>query len=216
MQESELEADAFAVILDPEAVAVTRRPPTTLAAERTRAIAVRPALLLGIVLVHAAVIELVVAVPGERIRVVETEPLISVFIRPQVVVSRGPSVESLALHIPKAAPLLYAVPMPEVVRPTIVAIGVGMMAPRPADVAIDPAPFARRAGLQPGEGATVVLRLEVLGTGQLGRIEIEVSGGASEVDREAIAYVKSLPWIGGMSDGRPASMWIRWGVRLQA
>ena len=89
------------------------------------------------------------------------------------------------------------------------------MPPHPDDAVVDPVPFAREAGLSPGEGATVVLRLEVLGTGELGRVEVDVSGGTLEIDRSAIAYVKALPWLGGMIDGRPSIIWIRWGVRLQ-
>jgi TonB family protein len=90
------------------------------------------------------------------------------------------------------------------------------MPPRLEGEAIDSAPYARAAGLAAGTGATVVLRLEILDSGEVGRVEVEVSGGADAIDQAAIAYVRVLPWAGGMIDGRPASMWIRWGVRLQS
>jgi hypothetical protein len=177
---------------------------------------IRPGPLLGIVVAHAAVMALVIAMPGERVRVPETEPLVSVFIRPRVIVSREPSVAPPAIRVPKASPVVFEAVIPETVRPTIEVLGIGTMSPRPADVTVDPAPFAQRAGLSPGDGATVVMRVEVLGTGDLGRIEVEVSGGTPRVDQEAIAYVRSIPWIGGLVDGQPTTLWVRWGVRLQS
>jgi TonB family protein len=60
----------------------------------------------------------------------------------------------------------------------------------------------------------VVLRIEVLTSGSVGRVEVDVSGGSDPVDAAAIDYVRSLKWIGGRIDGQPENIWIRWGVRL--
>src|SRR5271166_3918811 len=62
---------------------------------------------------------------------------------------------------------------------------------------IDIAPFARQASLQQNAGATVMLRVEVHGSGAIGRVEVNVSGGSRRDDRAANAYVRALKWIGG-------------------
>jgi TonB family protein len=77
-------------------------------------------------------------------------------------------------------------------------------------------PYIRQAALLPGEGATVVLRIEVLGDGEPGRIQIETSSGSARIDQAAIDYARSQHWYAGRLNGEPHSMWIRWGVRLQA
>ena len=79
---------------------------------------------------------------------------------------------------------------------------------------LNAATFARQAGLQGGFGATVVVRVEVRGTGEVGRVEVDVSGGSRRVDRAAVAYVRALKWIGGRVGNEPQTLWIRWGVRL--
>lgn len=67
-------------------------------------------------------------------------------------------------------------------------LGAAVAAPslRP-DTAVSLEPYIAQAALLPGEDATVVLRIEVLASGKPGRI-----------------------------GDRTESMWIRWGVRLQA
>jgi hypothetical protein len=60
----------------------------------------------------------------------------------------------------------------------------------------------------------VVLRVEVRGSGAIGRVEIDVSGGSTRVDQAAIAYVRTLEWVGGRVDDHPETLWVRWGVRL--
>ncbi|MFL6605670.1 MAG: TonB family protein [Steroidobacteraceae bacterium] len=77
-------------------------------------------------------------------------------------------------------------------------------------------PFIARAALLPGEGATVVLRVEVLETGIPGRVEIDVSSGSNQVDQAAVSYARTQRWYAGRVDGLAHSVWIRWGVRLQA
>jgi TonB family protein len=81
---------------------------------------------------------------------------------------------------------------------------------------IDMGPFVRSAALLQGEGATVVLRIEVLGDGLPGQIAVEVSSGSAQVDEAAIAFARAHRWVPAMLAGAPHAMWIRWGVRLQA
>jgi TonB family protein len=170
----------------------------------------------GIVAAHASVVWAVIAAPGESVRAPKTESFVAVLVRPRVIVSQDPIALPPSVRVPKDAPLAYGAPIPEINRPTITVIGVGTRAPHPADASVDATPFVRQAGLRPGEGATVVVRLEVLETGDVGQVEIDVSGGTPEIDRAAIAYAKSWPWTGGLIDGKPATIWVRWGVRLQA
>jgi len=88
--------------------------------------------------------------------------------------------------------------------------------PRPVEPVPDSRAFAIPAGLSPGSSVTVVLRIEVLGNGTIGQVQVEVSGGAHSVDEAAIAYVHALKWIGGSINDRPETIWIRWGVTLDA
>jgi TonB family protein len=78
------------------------------------------------------------------------------------------------------------------------------------------APYVTQAALLPGEGATVVLRVEVLSTGEPGRIDVEVSSGSRQVDQASMDYARQLRWYAGHIADRAEPMWIRWGVRLQA
>lgn len=76
--------------------------------------------------------------------------------------------------------------------------------------------YVREAALLPGEGATVVLRVEVLATGEPGQIEIDTSSGRLQIDQAALDYARTQRWYAGRVNGIPQAMWIRWGVRLQA
>jgi TonB family protein len=78
------------------------------------------------------------------------------------------------------------------------------------------APYVAQAALLPGEGATVVLRIEVLENGEPGRIEVDNSSGSEQVDRAAINYARTQRWYAGREGDTPTRMWVRWGVRLQA
>ncbi|MDP8986409.1 MAG: hypothetical protein M3N97_15500 [Pseudomonadota bacterium] len=62
----------------------------------------------------------------------------------------------------------------------------------------------------------MVLRVEVYGSGLVGRVGVDVSGGTRALDEAAIAYVRALKWVAGRVDDRSETMWVRWGVRLQA
>ncbi|MEO8377728.1 MAG: energy transducer TonB, partial [Candidatus Sumerlaeota bacterium] len=84
------------------------------------------------------------------------------------------------------------------------------------DNAVSLSPFLAQAGLRIGEGATVILRIEVLPTGEPGAIAIDVSSGNFQVDQAAIGYARQQRWYAGREGDTPQSMWIRWGVRLQA
>jgi TonB family protein len=90
------------------------------------------------------------------------------------------------------------------------------MAPRLIGPVPDSRNFAQAADLPPGHGATIVVRLEVLGSGELGRIELDVSSGYAAIDQAALAYARTLTWVGGTKDGVPVAMWVRWAVRLEA
>jgi TonB family protein len=74
--------------------------------------------------------------------------------------------------------------------------------------------YSALAGLHEGTGGTVVLRVEVCGSGAIGRVAIDVSAGNKRIDRAAVAYIRAIKWVAGSVDGRPETMWIRWGVRL--
>jgi hypothetical protein len=210
----ELRAETSAVVLafDGE----RRRPLMPRSADDRRRLNIRPGPFLGIIVAHAALIAVVAATPGERVHVPATESLVSVILRPKVIVSRDQTAAALVVRVPQLSPMVYAEEIPAIVHPTLAVMGIGTMPPRPEIGDIDPAPFARHAGLRPGEGATVVLRVEVLDSGAVGRVEVDVSGGSAEIDQAAAAYARSVPWIGGMIDGRSATLWVRWGVRLQA
>jgi TonB family protein len=90
----------------------------------------------------------------------------------------------------------------------------GIIPPHPAAPIADASAFAPNSGVPTGVHVTVVLRVEVNGNGTLGRVQVEVSGGSALIDNAAIAYVRSLRWIGGRTGDRPASMWVRWGVPI--
>jgi hypothetical protein len=178
----------------------------------------RNGILIAVLAAHAGLAWLLVSLPAGLHRRVETEALVSVFIRPLVVVSRDPLTDAAlprAIRVRRDAPLSFGAPTADFDRPAITAIGVGTMAPTVADVDVDSRPFARAAGLKPGEGVTVVVRIEVLGSGELGRVTVDMSGGSTARDEAAIAYARSLTWIGGLIDGQPATLWLRWGIRLQ-
>ncbi len=74
--------------------------------------------------------------------------------------------------------------------------------------------LAQRAGLHAQEQVTVLLRIEILATGQVGEVVVERSGGTPAMDAAAMDYVRMLHWIAGRRGGEPAACIIRWGVRL--
>ena len=109
------------------------------------------------------------------------------------------------------------VPAPPVVRFAEINAAAVIVAPQLLDTdPPDMAPFARQAGLRPGESAVVVLRVEVLPGGHVGQVEVDVSSGSRQVDEAAVAYVQILAWVPGRLHGIETSTWVRQGVRLIA
>jgi hypothetical protein len=80
----------------------------------------------------------------------------------------------------------------------------------------DIGPYIKKASLLPGEGATVVLRVEVLATGGPGRILVEATSGSWQIDQAAVDYARTRRWYAGRANGEARTMWIRWGLHLQS
>ena len=178
----------------------------------------RASISLVVLACHVALAWLIASSTPVITRAAETERLVSVFVRPRIVGRSDPAAAmqpQRPLRVRASELLDYDSQIPDIERPAVMAMGVGTMTPYPEIEAIDPRPFARRAGLAPGKGATVVVRVEVFGTGEIGRAEIDVPGPTETVNEAALAYVRALPWVGGMVDGQPATFWIRYGVRLE-
>jgi TonB family protein len=148
------------------------------------------------------------------------ETLTTLFLRPAIHEGQdtapGPDLGMLAISTDTPMPILD-IPAPLVAYETSRAEGATITAPtlRP-DNAVAIAPYIAQAALLPGEGATVVLQVEVLATGEPGRIEVDASSGSRQVDQAAIDYAKHHRWYAGRLGEHSESMWIRWGVRLQA
>ena len=79
---------------------------------------------------------------------------------------------------------------------------------------VDPAILARQAGLAPGQAASVVLTVEVLPDGTVGRIEIARTSGDLAVDAAAVAYGRALRWVPGTREHRAEAMRISLPVTL--
>jgi periplasmic protein TonB len=109
------------------------------------------------------------------------------------------------------------IPLPNIAYDIARNEGATLAAPslRP-DNTVNLQPFIAQAALLPGEGATVVLRIEVLATGEPGRIDIDTSSGSHQVDQAAIDYARQHRWYAGRVGDHAESMWIRWGVLLKA
>jgi TonB family protein len=80
----------------------------------------------------------------------------------------------------------------------------------------DMSAYVRQASLPRGAGATIVLRIEVLESGDPGQILIDTSSGSQQTDQAAIDYARTLHWNAGRVNGTVHAIWIRWAVRLQA
>jgi len=148
------------------------------------------------------------------------ETLTTIFLQPAIHegpnAARGPNASMLVIPIDAPLPVLN-IPAPPIAYETTRAEGATITAPtlRP-DNAVPMAPFISEAALLPGEGATVVLRIEVLTSGEPGRIDVDVSSGSRQVDQAAIDYAREHRWYAGRLSDNPRAMWIRWGIRLQA
>jgi TonB family protein len=92
-----------------------------------------------------------------------------------------------------------------------------VVAPRILEDALpDSAPFATMAGLSPGQTSLVVLRVEILVDGSVGRIRIDVSSGNERVDEAAMKYAHLTRWLPGGVGGIKEKVWARFGVQLMA
>lgn len=78
------------------------------------------------------------------------------------------------------------------------------------------APYANMAGLSTGQTTMVVLRVEVLPDGSVGRIRVDVSSGSKQVDEAAIRFAQLTHWIPGSVGGINEAVWTRYGVQLIA
>ena len=74
--------------------------------------------------------------------------------------------------------------------------------------------YARKAGLQIGQAATVLLAIEVLPDGTVGEATVNRSSGTAAVDAAAIEYAKGLRWIPGTADHQPRAMRILFPITL--
>jgi TonB family protein len=142
------------------------------------------------------------------------EPMVLISMAPVV---RGSITTSFPLQLLPAGPIVSDLPkLSDMEEPSIAPQSSGhTIPPHPAESqVVRTAEFAHDAGLKYGSGATVVLRVEVRGSGLVGRVEIDASSGNRRVNQAAIAYVRALKWVGGRIDDKPETIWIRWGVRL--
>ena len=148
------------------------------------------------------------------------ETWIRAFIQPRIRDAGEPSVDP-DLSVPFRLVDL-SVPTVHIEQPAIDAYTLRNEAARVAAPTLQPdartqiASYVQQAALLPGEGATVVLRIEVLESGDPGRIEVDATSGSAQVDQAAVDYARTLHWYAGRMNGVPHATWIRWGVRLQA
>jgi TonB family protein len=90
-------------------------------------------------------------------------------------------------------------------------------APRPASSNYEgTAAYAQRAGMAPGELATVVLGVRVLANGSVGEVSVVISSGNVAADVQAVNYVTALRWTPGSRNHHATDMRIRWSVTLVA
>jgi TonB family protein len=148
------------------------------------------------------------------------DALIAAFIRPQVPATTisVPVVDPRSLRLRRGRQL-FALPVAQVdSEPPAAGDGSAAVVPPVlhGDGHSGMQLYLQQAGLQPGEGATVLLRIEVLESGAAGRIEIDASSGRQQVDQAAVGYARIQHWDAARINRVPRTVWIRWGVRFQA
>jgi len=141
---------------------------------------------------------------------------VTVFIRPVISDGGDPGPDLSVLTVPADLHEAAATLVPPAVDFSVARnAGAGVSAPLPrSETTSDMHAYVTQAALLPGEGATVVLRVEVLTTGEPGRIEVDVSSGSDQVDQAAVGYARTQSWYAGRVGNVPQVMWIRWPVRL--
>lgn len=78
----------------------------------------------------------------------------------------------------------------------------------------DAADFARRAGVEAGNAARVILAVNVSELGVATDIRVSTSSGDSQADALAIEYARALRWSPAMAGGKKSSVKIRLPVVL--
>jgi TonB family protein len=79
---------------------------------------------------------------------------------------------------------------------------------------VNPATFARRAGLAAGQAASIVLTVEILPNGTVGSVEVSRGFGDPVVDAAAIAYARRLRWIPGTQNHHAQAIRINLPITL--
>jgi len=173
----------------------------------------------SVLAVHAAALAWLFNQPGIALtRVTQPVPPLSIFsIAPPPIptVKTALSIASVKIDFDAQTPVQINIDQELLPQAALAKSAGAVIAPHPFQPLADSKSFAQQAGVFPGAGALVVLRVEVYGNGDLGRVVVDVSGGSSLIDNAAIAYVHALNWRGGRVGNRPETLWIRWGVRFE-
>lgn len=84
----------------------------------------------------------------------------------------------------------------------------------PPQYKLNPAPSYPSSARQKGLEGKVILRVEVLENGGVGRIEVATSSGSAVLDQAATQSAKSWFFSPAVKDGRPVSQWVFIPVRF--
>jgi TonB family protein len=210
---------AHSLFWDPHRLTHTARSPRrphSFTASPARALA----LLCLVVVVHVAAFSALRRSMSFTVKATPTPSFVMVFIQPKIrdggADAAQPDMSDLLLRMESSVTQLQ-IDQPAIEVEATRNAGASVAAPTLIGSApLDMSAYTRQAALLPGEGATVVLRIEVLASGEAGRIEIDTSSGSHQVDEAAITYARTRHWNAGRMNGAAQGMWIRWGVRLQA
>lgn len=171
----------------------------------------------GLIAAHAAISQFLLKHDDLWVRTAEISPPAELWLLPE-----APPPSSVAEWTPPVVPRSVR-PAMEAPSPIIVVADApeAIIAPRSSPQVdttswVEMAPYARRAGLQPGEGATVVLRVLVNSDGYATNVDVDVSSGSASVDAAAVEYALATRWLPGTEVGAPVATWVRWPVRVQA
>ncbi|RJP19757.1 MAG: energy transducer TonB [Candidatus Abyssobacteria bacterium SURF_5] len=75
--------------------------------------------------------------------------------------------------------------------------------------AYNPKPHYPRSARSAGQEGTAILRVEVLSSGKVGRIEVEKSSGYDLLDREAVRAIQLWRFAPARRGTRPVTAWVR-------
>lgn len=79
----------------------------------------------------------------------------------------------------------------------------------------NPKPYYPRIARRRNEQGTVILRVEILEDGRVGRIEVSESSGFSSLDQSALKTVKKWHFIPGRIGNDNVTMWVNVPIRFQ-